>query len=100
AEHRQHPGAEGALLRPAERIFPAAEDRRRKIEAEPEIALELVAELLLELAVCEEARDLVLVLVGEQFSVVDRNRARQRLAVAALDRGVAHLVDQGALALR
>ena len=45
-EHRQHPGAEGALLRPAERVDAAAEDRRREIEAELDVALELVAELL------------------------------------------------------
>ena len=62
----------------------AAEDRRREVEVDLEVAVELVAELLFELAVGEQPRDFVLVLVGEQLGVVDRDRARQRVAIAAI----------------
>src|SRR3954470_12784269 len=98
AEHRHHPGAERALLRPAERILSPAEDRRRQIEVELELALELIAELFFELAVGEQPRDFVLVLVGEQLGVVDRDRARQRLAVAAVDGGVADALHEALVA--
>src|SRR6185437_2318545 len=92
------PGAEGALPGPSERVLASAGDRRGKVEAELEIALELIAKLLLELAVGEQTRDLVFVLVGQQFRVVDRDRARQRLAIAASRGGVTHLVHQLAVA--
>jgi hypothetical protein len=51
------------------------------------------------MAVRVEPRHLVLVLVGEQLGVVDRDRARQRLAIAALLGGLADLIDQLAIAL-
>src|SRR6201986_2651826 len=81
-EHRNHPGAERRLLRPPQRIGAAAQDWRREIEADLEIAVELFAQLLFEPAVGVEPRHLVLVLVGEQFGIVDRDSARQLLAKA------------------
>src|SRR5439155_14612130 len=87
-EHRHHPRAERALLRASERIEAAAEDGWRQVEVELEVAFELVAELLFEAAVGEQPRDLILVLVGEQLCVIDRSRARQRIAIAAVGGGV------------
>ena len=52
--------------------------------AELEIALELLAQLLFERSVGKEPRDLVLVLVSEQFCVAERNRSRQGFTQAPL----------------
>ena len=91
AKYRHHPRAERALARPPQRIGFAGQHRRREVEVEFEIALELIAELLFEPAVGVEPRDLVLILVGEQFCVVDRDRTRQRVAKTAIGRRIANL---------
>ena len=80
AEQRQHPAAELPFLRPARRVD-ARQARRREMEADLEVALELLADALLEGPDRSEPRHLVLVLVGEQLGVVDRHRARQRFAI-------------------
>src|SRR5262249_54612945 len=43
AEHRQHPRTKRALERPPQRILAPAEDRRRQVEVELEVAFELIA---------------------------------------------------------
>src|ERR1700761_352813 len=92
-EHRHHPGAEGTLLRPPQRVLGTPEDRRREVELDLEVAVELITQLLFELAVAELARDLILVLVGQQLGVVNGNRARQRVTEATIERRVTHLPD-------
>ena len=56
AERRHHPGAVFALLELAGRRIALGEQRRRQMEGELVVALELRAELLQELAVAVEAR--------------------------------------------
>src|SRR5258706_6333955 len=62
AKYRHHPGAERALARPSEGVGAAAKQRGRKVEFELEVAFELVAKLLFEIAIGIEPRDLVLFL--------------------------------------
>src|SRR6201999_4485831 len=47
-EYRQHPGPEGTFPGPPQRVFGPAKQWRREIEADLEIAIELVAQLLFE----------------------------------------------------
>ncbi len=75
-----HRGTKDPLARTSQRVLAAAEQGRCQVEVQGEVALELVADALLELAVGEQTRNLVLVLVGEQLGVVDGHRTRQLLA--------------------
>ena len=99
--HRdQDPGPVGALLELAGRRVARGPERWRQVDLELRPALELVREPRAELAVGVEARDLVLVLVGEQLEVVARDRLGQ-LAAARRARGLdrARALDQRAVAL-
>src|SRR5690348_10178135 len=64
-EQRQHPRAERALFWASQRILAARKQWRREIEADLEIAIELIAHLLFESSVGEKSRHFILILVGE-----------------------------------
>ena len=73
-EQRQNPGPEAHLARLAGQRIDLRQQRRREVEVGLVVALEHAFDLLLELAVGVQARDLVLVLVGEKLVVIARHR--------------------------
>ena len=100
-EGRQHPGAVArASVRWPCRVLLGPE-RRRQVELQLVVAVELRRYLLLEAAVGVEPRDFVLVLVGHQLEVVARDRLGQAVqAGRALLLGAGHALDQRLVAAR
>ena len=68
------------------------------MEGEAQVAFEDLGELFLEVAVGVQARDLVLVLVREQFGVVARNRFGELCTADLRGLRLAHLLDERAVA--
>ena len=79
AEQRHHPGSQLHLAQMAGHRVALGEQRRRHVEAEPVVAVELFLKLPAELAAGVEPGHFVLVLVGEQLVVIPCYRFGQSL---------------------
>src|SRR5690606_10434352 len=100
AEGLEHPRAVFGLAQIALGVL-LRQQGRREMEMDLEVALESLADLLLEIAAGVEPGDFVFVLVGHQLEGVPSDRPAQGVeARRAFLLDPAHLVDQGQITLR